>query len=62
MYPYFVSIISICTYLEGAWSNTNVESSAAVAPLKWIEEWIKKPYLENGGHAVPDIRKNSLDY
>ena len=32
-------------------------SSVAVAPLKWIEEWIKKPYLENGRHAVPDIKE-----
>ena len=32
-------------------------SSAAVAPLKWIKEWIKKPYLENGGHVVPDIKE-----
>ena len=53
MYPYFVSITSICTYLEGAWSSTNVISM----PLKWIEEWIKKPYLVNGGHAVPDIKE-----
>ena len=32
-------------------------SSVAVAPLKWIKEWIKKPYLENGGHAIPDIKE-----
>ena len=33
MYPYFVSIISICTYLEGAWSSANVISSSRAAEM-----------------------------
>ena len=43
--PYFCSI---CTYLEGAWSSANVISSSHAA---------EKPFLENGGHAVPDIKE-----
>ena len=48
--PYF---IRFSTYLEEAWSSANI-SSAAVTPLKWIE----KPFLDNGGHAVRDIKEN----
>ena len=49
----FRTLFDLYVFRRGVVKRKRHVSSAVVAPLKWI----KKPYLENGGHAVPDIKE-----